>query len=101
MASLKHVHTYGKSKRLKNYFKCNHPQCYHTMHKDDVIGKMSCCNICGTEFIISREDARRAKPVCLNCSNTKSAQEFRAAKEQISKLFASDPLTDDLFKGGE
>jgi len=103
MSSLKHVHTYVKYKKRSGYFRCADSHCTHILDKEAVLGKASLCTSCGKEFILSREDLKRVKPRCLECSNTARGKVFRATQVIQKKLVGSvedkikDPSDDPWF----
>lgn len=74
MPVLKHIHTYVKYKERPDYWKCADPECTHFAHKALVIDKYTRCTQCGHEMLLTREDMRRVKPRCMECSNTKKAK---------------------------
>ncbi len=96
MASLQHTHTYAIYKKRsgtsvkEKVFRCADPSCTHFAEYELVVGKMSCCNLCGKEYILDREAARASFPRCLECSNSKRAQVKRAAASLLGQLIPSD-----------
>lgn len=87
MPSMNHVHTYVRF--TKDVFRCSDKHCYHTANKTILVGKASICNECGEEFVLSRQDLRRARPRCLKCSKTKKALIQQSAAGLIDNLFKS------------
>jgi hypothetical protein len=79
MAGLKHIHSYVRCPNRKNFYKCDDPYCTHFVPRDLILGKACHC-ACGAEFVLTREDLRRARPRCPNCSDTKVGREYRAAQ---------------------
>jgi hypothetical protein len=59
------------------------------LDKEATEGKLSLCTACGSQFILTREDLKRAKPKCLNCSNTKKARTFKKA-QQLTQYLGTD-----------
>lgn len=92
MPILKHTHTFVKykSKRHKgDLWKCNDPACTFWTEKALILGKMSLCNGCGTEIILTNANMKqRTRPRCLGCSNTGEAKQYKAIRS----------ITDDLFR---
>jgi hypothetical protein len=86
MPSIDHIHTYSKMKR-KGYYKCLDPLCTHFAQYDLVIGKMSKCCLCTSEFVLTKKDMDNVKPRCLKCSNSKEGKLHRASSALISDLF--------------
>lgn len=73
------------------------------MHKEDLVGKRARC-ICGNEFNLTPEDLKRARPRCLECSNTvksrlvkKMQGELTAELESVfSKADGADEVSGPL-----
>jgi hypothetical protein len=87
MPSIRHVHTYVRLN--KTQFKCDDPYCSHIQSKDRLFGKATRCSICkNTEFVLTREDLKRSKPRCINCSETKAAKNYRETREDFGKILA-------------
>lgn len=82
MPSIDHVHTYIRYKKRPGYYRCAAPNCTHLQEKEFLLGKNSLCSACGSCFVLTYEDLRKAKPRCLNCANTKEARRYR----EIQKL---------------
>ena len=74
MPSLHHIHRYVRysqrgGKTLKErVFRCDDPCCTHFAPAELVIGKLSRCNMCDGQFILTAEAGRRVKPRCANCT---------------------------------
>lgn len=90
MSSLKHIHSYIRYKnnqfKRRDLFKCNDPSCTHFAEKSLILGKNSLCS-CGTVFILTNEDLKRAKPRCIDCSNTVEGIKRRKIKNMITDAF--------------
>lgn len=87
-----HIHTYVKYKGRPGFYRCNAKDCTHFIDKERILGKMSRCNSCGAEFQLTQEDLRRAKPKCLECSNTKRARIHKKTMElaeQAADIYAA------------
>jgi hypothetical protein len=100
MPSIKHTHTYVKYKNRPGYFRCNDMKCTHFIDQERILGKLSKCNFCGNEFILTEEDLRRVRPRCLNCSNTKIAKRLaynKAVASIIGETQAAVKVTDSDF----
>jgi hypothetical protein len=89
MPVINHIHTYVKYKTRPGYFMCSAPDCTHFLDKERVNGKLSLCTECGSQFILSREDLKRVRPKCLNCSNTKKARSYQKA-QQLTQYLGTD-----------
>lgn len=103
MPSLDHVHTYVRYKdrsgtKLAQYvFRCDHPECTNFAPAELVIGKKASCSVCGQEYILDSESARRVRPRCMDCSNTAKGRMRRLAAAGLERLFAAANRTDDFL----
>ena len=95
MAKEEHIHSIVRSHytahKKSMVFKCNDPVCMYTVtipknNRSLLIGRASTCPDCGEVFILDSEALKRKKPVCLNCSNSKTAREFRRSKDITQDL---------------
>ena len=67
----------GKNKRV--FVKCDIPGCPHYLkHEVLALGRMSICNRCGDEMILTKLNMQLAKPHCDACTKSK--------KEGVSKI---------------
>ncbi len=75
----KHIHRYERKKIGENYivFRCNLPKCTHYLPKQLVKGKVSLCNKCGNEFILTSGSLLLAKPHCEDCTVHKDNEHDR------------------------
>jgi hypothetical protein len=87
---LKHIHQLKRVKGAKNLYNCADPHCTYREEKLLLVGKASLCNGCRAEFILTYEDLKRSKPLCLNCSNTKEAIAHRRMQEAIKTLIPEE-----------
>lgn len=85
MATLKHAHRYVRYDRKKGLYRCEDPECYHTINKKMLHSKACTCP-CGIKFILTYEHLKLARPKCLECSNTAKAKEFKKGKELVGSL---------------
>src|SRR5215471_1359478 len=95
MPVVNHIHTYVKYKGRPGFYRCNAPDCTHFIDKESITGKISLCSLCGEQMILNREALRRAKPRCINCSDTKKSRAHKRAQEITRGLgtdFFSDPF---------
>jgi hypothetical protein len=99
MPVLKHTHTYIRHETRKKYMRCFSPHCTHVIEAAILRGKASLCTICGDEFVLTREDLRRAKPRCPKCSMTKEGGIRRdiESKEGLGKGIIPDQIIRSLF----
>lgn len=81
-----HIHTYVKYKSKPGYFKCDAPDCTHWVDKELIVNKLSLCTLCGSQFQLTRDDLRRSRPRCINCSNTKKSQAARKVFDLTREL---------------
>ena len=89
MATLKHVHQYVRFRLTKNsgvQYRCADPRCTHFTYKKALRGKLSRCNDCGAEFILTPKQLCADRPKCLNCQNTKEGRAFRAAIQAMKNI---------------
>lgn len=91
MPSLNHTHTYERM-RNKSYYRCVDPHCSHTQKRELLEKKACICYKCNNEFILTWEDLRRARPICLNCSNTEEARRLREVRENVGNVI------EEMFK---
>jgi hypothetical protein len=88
MLSKDHIHSWVRLKTTAKgvYFKCNHPECFSTQERRMIEGKLNLCPKCmRNTFILTKEDLRRAKPLCpKDCSNSKKAIQDRSLNQGVS-----------------
>lgn len=89
MPSVNHTHMYVRYKTRPGYYRCDLPDCTHVLDKEAVQGKQSLCTVCHEKMILTREDVRRARPRCINCSDTKKGRTFRRAQE-LTRYLGTD-----------
>lgn len=95
MASLNHVHTYVKYS--KTQMKCDDPYCTHLQLKDRLLGKITRCSVCKrNEFVLTKQDLKRVRPRCIECSETRAAKSYRDNKARITQEL-SKHLNPDVF----
>lgn len=99
MATLNHTHTWRRHETRPLYMRCAHPKCYSIEERSILVGKLSCCNLCGKEFTLTREDLRRTMPRCLDCSNTAKAKQVRASMAIAKMAFTA--LPDELISDSD
>ena len=80
----KHIHQYVRVKIANRkdaitWFKCNAIGCTHRERKEFLENRLSICNRCGEQIILSKGKLELAKPHCDKC--TKSPKQ-----EEINKL---------------
>lgn len=101
MPNKNHVHTYALYKKRSGkavadkVFKCMHPECTHYAEYERVVGKKSCCNNCGAEFILDWEALQRVYPRCLNCTNSKKGRAAQTAEQIMKALSVIDDYSED------
>jgi len=87
----KHIHTFVRYKnnqyKRKDLYRCNDPYCNYVHEVSFLEGKASLCTKCGAEFILTKEDLKRSRPRCINCSNTQAAR----AKRRITSMIDNVP----------
>lgn len=92
---LKHTHQLKRVKQtvrdgVPYLYQCADPHCTYRDEKKFLEGKASLCNNCRAEIILTREDLRRSKPLCMNCSHTKEAKAARELAAGIKELFPEE-----------
>lgn len=94
MPVINHIHTYVKYKGKPGYFKCDAQDCTHWVDKELIVGKLSLCTQCHSQFQLTRDDLRRSRPRCINCSDTQKAKDARKAFDLTRELGTSsfDPF---------
>lgn len=92
-----HIHTFRRSPLDKTKMICQDPRCTTYQHPIILLrGKAALCNKCGNQFTLTDEDLRRAKPICIMCSNTKKGEAARAAKDLTNKLFSVEDIIEKV-----
>ena len=95
--SMNHTHTFVRYQRKnqnplgKVVYRCNDPNCYYKVDRDFLIGKMSRCTSCGSEFILTCVQLDRKNPKCDNCANTAQARRKRQIKDVIEGIIPTTP----------
>lgn len=90
------LHEYVKSKYNKEVYRCAHPRCSHFIKKDFLVGKESICHKCKSPFILTLEQLRNKYTVCLACSKSPKALEFKNAQELVKNVFDVLDLPDEV-----
>ena len=94
---LDHVHIFVRWRKAFGewQYKCADPDCYEVKPLSLILGKRSRCAVCRqTEMILTREDLRRAKPRCKDCSNTKQAIWNRKIQADLTKILQETGITE-------
>jgi len=88
MSKRKHTHKYIRGRLGEKHviFRCAFPDCTHYLAKEFVIGKLSVCNRCGEDFIMTRASVSLAKPHCESCTKSPKAEEQRNIKDFLEKV---------------
>lgn len=82
---INHIHTYVRVSAKQ--WKCADPHCSHFTTAERVKEKASLCAVCKSrEIILTRDKMRRAKPRCLECSNSREAIEFRKTRKNLESI---------------
>ncbi len=84
MPSRNHVHKYRRHQRgpwNKARFSCADQDCYKVARPGLLLGKLSRCWKCDQVFTLTYDNLETTKPLCLNCSNSKEAREYRRLNE--------------------
>ena len=95
-----HVHEIERkySPNHKVFWTCTHPDCtFFTYDRTQIEGKRVICAVCHTnDLILTKESLRRAKPRCLECSNTAEAQKVKQMREASVSLM--DEILDNTLE---
>lgn len=87
-----HVHIWAASGSgapgvNRDRYICLDPDCITAQKRADLVGKRSICTQCRkNEILLTHSDLRRAKPRCLECSDTKKAKDVRKVKEKLTEM---------------
>jgi len=93
VAKPEHIHIYVR--RSPNVYACADPDCTHWTYKRFLKGKRSVCATCHrNEIILTTQHLRRAKPQCMQCSQTRVAKEFRERQSSIEHILSDFNLGD-------
>ena len=87
MPHMNHIHEFIKWKVRfgELFYRCAHPDCSKITEQSLLVGKRSTCGLCHTgTLVLTKEDLKRAKPRCLECSETSAARELRATKAKVA-----------------
>lgn len=109
MAVLKHTHSFIRhsDKDRKPYkdssgdtiYKCGDPNCMFKVKRVDIIGKATMCPKCRcNEFTLTPEDLRRARPLCMDCRNTKEARQQQIVRAMVNNMVNSNEA--EIVDGG-
>ena len=71
----KHIHQYIKVKTATRkdaiiWFKCNIVGCTHKIREEFAENRMSICNRCSEEFVLTKEKLKLVRPHCDACTNS-------------------------------
>lgn len=89
---INHVHTYVFLETRKNgvdMYKCDDPHCHHFAPRKLILNKASICSKCRqSELILDWKALRNKRPLCINCSETNEAKQFRANKAFVEGILS-------------
>jgi hypothetical protein len=83
-----HIHTFARSRKNKDIYKCIHPDCTHYTDREYLVGKRALCGKCASEFILDRVQLKNALPVCLNCTKSARGKKFTETKTLLTDIFS-------------
>lgn len=89
MPFLDHIHPYIFWKKFgdERVFKCSHPDCEETRVQSYLEGKRGMCAVCQLNpLVYTKQDLRRSRPRCPECSNTKENREKRKIKSLLEEM---------------
>lgn len=98
MPSIKHTHQYQLRPygRHRKVYQCVLPNCTHfQLQHHLLIGKLSICNQCGSEFTLEKTDILRLKvrPRCRKCKDVK----YMGGKRKPSEKKIQEQVIDDAI----
>lgn len=108
MPAQNHIHKYYKqSIRWKGFkpgpeiiYHCALSDCTHYLPKRQIIGKVSLCNGCEDEIILTYQHLRVRKPTCDKCKRVKIKVMGKDITEaEVKSQAAIDMTVDKLLKG--
>lgn len=84
--SNKHIHQYVKVKIADRkdaivWFKCNAIGCTHKIRAEFAENRLSICNRCGNEFVLTREKMKLVRPHCDACTMSTKAKNIKDLAE--------------------
>jgi len=82
-----HIHTYERSLSNKEVYRCISKNCTHYQRREFLRDKEALCNNCREPFILTWEQLKNKRPVCLKCSKSNKAKQVRSVADQIADLF--------------
>lgn len=87
-----HIHTYERSIRSKNTYRCIDPECSHFHTAEFLIGKKALCAKCHQPFLLERwmliGKMSVKTPLCLSCGNSKKARMHQKLAGTVEDLLA-------------
>lgn len=89
MPTINHVHKYVRFKGKPGYYKCDSFDCTFYIERELIVNKLTRCSKCEDVFVLTREDLKRARPKCSNCSKSKKAKEDRLLQDLTRDLGTS------------
>src|SRR6266850_4410626 len=83
-----HIHEYERMKN-KDFYRCIHPKCTHSTHKERILGKEVICHECKKPFIVGldkrRQQLKNRFMRCDFCVKSPKAVTAEMAKDIISR----------------
>jgi hypothetical protein len=106
MASLKHLHSYERSVKNMEIYKCIHPQCTHFTRRELIVGKEVICTKCHQPTIARNEQLHAGhnqlgvrRLTCLMCSNSPKRFQIQAIEDVLAGVL--DNLDSDNLEGSK
>lgn len=92
MPSLKHVHTYERSKLNKKTYRCvGDPTCTHFARRELLIGKLAKCPECEREIILTSALLDLSKVICDSCrKDTRGGRRLKRTIPLLEELFPTE-----------
>jgi hypothetical protein len=93
-----HQHSFVRWKKQgkppEMWLKCCDPHCTYIAPRSLLIGKASLCPQCKSrEVILDHEALRRARPLCIECRNTKESKTYKLAKKLVETATSVEELS--------
>jgi RNase P subunit RPR2 len=102
MASMKHLHSYERSKNNMEIYRCIHPQCTHFTRRELIVGKEVTCTKCHEPMIAKNEQLHAGhnqigvkKLTCLMCGNSPKRHQIQAIEDVLSDVLNDFSLGSD------
>lgn len=95
----KHNHRLKKHKYKTGaeIFFCTLPNCHFKIEAALMVGKISVCNLCGDDFVMTERDTNRVRPHCPKCGKVKMVGSD--GKYHYFRKTAAPAILDEVAEG--